>query len=260
MAVLGFLDLSLGDPAAAHRQLAGLAALVTRIGVGEPGVVRFVPDAVEALVGLADLEAAEALLGPFEERAAAMDRPWAQATAARSRALVAATRGEWELADAAIAHAIRIHERLHAPFERARTLLVKGSIQRRSGRRAAARRTLEDALAAFTGLETPLWVERTRLELASLPGRAPRPAHELTPREWEIARLVTHGLTNREIAARLFLSERTVEWNLSRLYDKVGVRSRMGLARALATDDHDAGEAADKIPGIPTVTAEERAP
>jgi DNA-binding CsgD family transcriptional regulator len=119
------------------------------------------------------------------------------------------------------------------PFEHARALLALGAAQRRAKRRREARATLEDALAAFERLGTALWAERARAELQRISGRAATPG-ALTPAEARIAALVAEGKTNREVAAALFLSERTVEGHLSRVFGKLGVRSRTELAGKLA--------------------------
>jgi DNA-binding CsgD family transcriptional regulator len=112
-------------------------------------------------------------------------------------------------------------------------LLALGRAQRRAKKRAAARATLEDALARFERLGTPLWAERARAEVARIGGRAPSRG-ALTEAERRIARLVATGSTNREVAAALFLTEHSVETALTRVYHKLGVRSRTELAHRLA--------------------------
>jgi DNA-binding CsgD family transcriptional regulator len=119
------------------------------------------------------------------------------------------------------------------PFERARTLLVLGATQRRAKRRRTARETLADALAFFERLGASHWADRARSELARVGGRAPSEG-ALTPAERRVAKLVAEGRTNREVAAALYLSERTIEGHLSRVYGKLGVRSRAQLARQLS--------------------------
>ena len=116
---------------------------------------------------------------------------------------------------------------------RARTLLALGRTQRRAKKRAAARTTLEDALARFETLGAPLWAEQTRAELARIGGRAPSRG-DLTEAERRIAELVAEGHTNNEVAAALFLTEHSVETALTRIYRKLDVRSRTELARALS--------------------------
>jgi DNA-binding NarL/FixJ family response regulator len=118
------------------------------------------------------------------------------------------------------------------PFERARTLLALGAIQRRAKRKRAARESLEQALAIFEELAATLWADKARGELAQISGRAPSRG-ELTPTEERVALLVAEGRTNKEVAAALFVTDRTVEYHLSHIYAKLGVRSRAELARRL---------------------------
>ena len=129
-----------------------------------------------------------------------------------------------------------VHEDVPQPFDRARTLLALGTVQRRAKQRADARRTLETALALFEELGAALWTERARAEIARLGGRRARDRDELTETERRIAELAASGRSNREIAGELFVSERTVEANLTRAYRKLGVRSRTELARRLPTE------------------------
>lgn len=232
LSVLGFLELSLGRPAEADAYLSRAVELVEAMGVREPAYFRIVPDEVEALVALGRLEEAEALLAPFEEAGANLDRAWAMATGARCRALVLAARGDLPAASAAVDEAVIQHDRLPLPFELGRTLLVKGTVQRRAKRKRDARDTLEQALEIFEGLGAVQWAERTRAELARIGGRAPSSV-DLTPTETRVAELVAAGGTNREVADALFVSVHTVEANLKRIYRKLGIRSRTELASAL---------------------------
>ena len=125
--------------------------------------------------------------------------------------------------------------RLGDPFERARTRLVEGTLLRRAKKRGAARTAIEGALAGFTAIGTPLWADRARAELERL-GLRPS-AGALTETESRIAALAASGATNREIAGLMFVSVKTVEANLSRCYRKLGVRSRVELARRLERDE-----------------------
>jgi DNA-binding CsgD family transcriptional regulator len=119
-----------------------------------------------------------------------------------------------------------------APFERARTLLIYGTMLRRAKRRKAAREAIEEALSIFESLPAPVWVENARAELARIGGRAPS-GGGLTPSERRVAEVVAAGKTNKETAAELFISVHTVEDALKRIYRKLGVRSRTELARRL---------------------------
>jgi DNA-binding CsgD family transcriptional regulator len=228
--VLGFMELSLGDARAAHVRLGPLVERRRRAGVADPSLVRFVPNEIEALVELGLHDEAEAVLAWYEARARALDRPLALASAARCRGLLAAARGETAAALTAFDAALAEHERVEAPFERARTLLAKGSTERRANRRRVARATLDEAAAELERLGAALWLERARDELARIGGRTSS-ADELTPSERRVAELVVEGRTNREVAAALFVTTRTVETHLSHIYGKLGVRSRTELAR-----------------------------
>jgi DNA-binding NarL/FixJ family response regulator len=115
------------------------------------------------------------------------------------------------------------------PFERARTLLARGALERRAKQRRAARDSLQQALDAFQDLGARLWAMQARAELASIGGRA-SPKGELTPSERRVAELVAEGRATKEVASLLFVSPKTVEGHLSRIYAKLGVRSRTELA------------------------------
>jgi DNA-binding CsgD family transcriptional regulator len=232
--VLAFVDLSLGHHVAVHAHLGPLADVLASIGMAEPGILRFVPDEIEALVALGELERAASILDAFEARATALQRTWSLATAARCRGLVESARGAVPAATSALETALHHHEKLGEPFELARTLLVAGQIYRRNRQKRASKHALERALAIFERLGTPLWAAKARAELARV-GLRPAAPLGLTPTEEQVARLVADGKTNREVAAELFLSRRTVEDNLSRIYRKLGVRSRAELARSLAS-------------------------
>ncbi len=227
---LGVLELSLERPGEAVRALSPIRERLLAAGVGEPGWVPFVPDEIEALVALGRVEEAEAVLDWFEERARALDRASALAPAARCRALLAAAQGDNEDALAHLERALAEHARVLRPFERARTLLIKGSIQRRANQRRAARATLEEALSEFERLGAALWAGRARAEVARIGGRAPS-SGKLTPSERRVAELVAEGRTNLEVAAALVVTQRTVETHLSHVFRKLGVRSRTELAR-----------------------------
>jgi DNA-binding CsgD family transcriptional regulator len=167
--------------------------------------------------------------------AASLDRAWALAILARCRGLLLAARGDVEGAFTSFERALVEHDRSIDPFQHARTLLAFGRTQRRAKKRAAARATLDDALARFEHLGAPLWAEQTRAELTRIGGRAPSNG-ELTEAERRIALLVAEGRTNREVAATLFLTVHSVETTLTRVYRKLEVRSRAELARLFAAN------------------------
>jgi DNA-binding CsgD family transcriptional regulator len=232
--VLGFIELSLGDAVAALPYLRRAHEIRNRFMLESTQRVEL-GDLLEALVAVGELEDADELIATWEERAKALNRAWALAILARSRGLLLAARGDLESALASFEHALAEHARSTDPFQHARTLLALGRTQRRAKKRAAARATLEDALARFESLGAPLWAEQTGIELARIGGRAPA-RDELTEAERRIAALVAEGRTNREVAATLFVTEHTVEGALTRAYRKLGVRSRTELAHRLGRE------------------------
>ena len=145
---------------------------------------------------------------------------------------LASVAGDQEDALAAVELALVEHDRVAMPFERARTLLVAGSIRRRA-RRGEARTTLQEALAGFEQLGAPAWAELARAELRRVGARTAS-TQELTEAERRIAELVVAGRSNREVATTLFLTVATVESALWKIYRKLDVRSRTELAARLA--------------------------
>jgi DNA-binding CsgD family transcriptional regulator len=226
---LGFLELSLGDCAAARCQLAELIEQVTRYGVAEPAVVRWVPDAVEALIGDGDLMTAEAVLAPFESRAQALEGGWALAAAARCRGLLSAAGGDTEAGIDHLGRALRLAENLAQPFELARCLFVHGRLLRRARQKRLAEASLVRSRDLFDELGAGLWSGRASEELGRV-GLRRSQTGVLTPGEERVAGLAAEGLTNREVAERLFMSPKTVDATLARVYRKLGVRSRTELA------------------------------
>ncbi|HET6623139.1 MAG TPA: helix-turn-helix transcriptional regulator, partial [Gaiellaceae bacterium] len=172
------------------------------------------------------------LLDWYEGSARRLERASALASCARGRGLLAAQAGDLDSAFAAYEEALAWHAKADLPLDRARTLLALGAAQRRAKRRRQARATLEDARTLCEGIGAELWAERARGELSRISGRAPAPG-ELTPAEERVAALVVEGKTNREVAAALYLSDRTVEGHLSHIFGKLGIRHRAELARAL---------------------------
>jgi len=231
---LAMLDLSLGDPRGAAAALRPLLAEVEAGGVGEPFVCFSLPDGIEALVALGELERAERLTALLEARGREHGHAWAVATGARCRGLLRSATGDLDGALEALERAVQAHGQLAMPGERARTLLALGRLRRRRREKRLAAAALAEALAEFERIGAPLWAAQARAELA----RA-RPVHraagELTATERRVTDLAAEGLTNREIAARLFLSPKTVEANLAKAYRKLGVRSKAELARRMAT-------------------------
>jgi DNA-binding CsgD family transcriptional regulator/tetratricopeptide (TPR) repeat protein len=226
LGVLGFIATSLGDLEMTHSHLGSLAEMASP-DRGEPGVVKFLPDEIEALAALGEVDLAWSLTRQLEERGKSLGRPWALATAARCRAWLADRDGDLDGARAALAQALLHHKRLPMPFELGRTLLAQGTIERRSGHRPAARTALGQALGIFENLGAPLWAAKASRELSGLTTRAP--AGGLTETERRVAALVTQGHTNREVAAAMFVTENTVQTHLRHIFQKLDVRSRTEL-------------------------------
>jgi DNA-binding CsgD family transcriptional regulator len=232
--VLGFVELSTGDAVAALPYLRRSYELRNDFML-EPAQRVELGDLLEALIATGELDEADGILATWDVRARALDRAWALAILARCRGLLLAARGDLDGAFASFDRALAEHERSTDPFHHARTLLALGRTQRRAKKRAVARTTLDDALARFEELGAPLWAEQTRAELARIGGRAPSRG-DLTEAERRIAGLVAEGGTNREVAAALFLTEHSVETALTRVYRKLGVRSRAELAHLLGSN------------------------
>jgi DNA-binding CsgD family transcriptional regulator len=233
LSLLGFIELSRRDLAAARAALGRATDAAAALGIGEPGLLRCIPDHVEALVAHGDHDEAERLNAQFERQAVQLGRAWAQATSHRCRGLILAGRGELPEALAALEAACAGHRGCAMPFELGRTLLSLGAVQRRANARRAARESLSEAREIFERLGAPLWAESARAELGRIGGRTPAGA-TLTPAEAKIAELVARGRTNREVAAELVVAVHTVESALTRIYAKLGVRSRSELTRQLA--------------------------
>lgn len=230
--VLGLLELGLGNADAADRLFRPLVDELVRSGWA---IEVFFPsgEPIDALVAVGELEPARDLVDRFQREGGVFDSHWIAAAAERCRGLVLAAEGDLAGAQDAFESALAAQEQNGWPFERARTLLALGQMQRRAKHRRAARESLRTALAVFDELGAVLWARQTNAELARIGGRAPG-SGELTPTEERVAALVAEGRTNKEAAAALYLSPHTVEGHLSRIYAKLGIRSRTELAHRLA--------------------------
>jgi DNA-binding CsgD family transcriptional regulator len=209
----------------------------------EPATNRFHADHAEAVIGLGDTDWAERLVRRMEARAAAVPRPWILAVSARSRGLLNAAAGQLDAAQFDYERALAEHQRLDMPSELGRTLLCLGRLHRRRNERQRAQEHLAEAVAVFEAGGALGWAAVARDELGRARGR--RGGHgQLTPTERTVCQLAVAGLRNHEIAARLFLSGKTVEANLSRAYRKLGVQSRTELAGAMiALSEGEPGDA-----------------
>jgi DNA-binding CsgD family transcriptional regulator len=234
---LGFTELCAGNwtSAAAHF-LRALQISSEVVGIREPAILRLHADAVVALVALERIDEAQRLTNELDLSAQANHFPWSAAMAGRCHGLLSASAGDASAATAALEKALVDHEQLPMPFELARTRLLFGSVLRRAGHRSDARGQLEAARDVFVSLGTPLQAEQAVAELSSIGGRRNQDG-ELTQVEQRIAALVGAGQTNREVAGNLFISVRTVESHLGRVYRKLGLRSRTELARWLPPAD-----------------------
>jgi DNA-binding CsgD family transcriptional regulator len=184
---------------------------------------------VEALLQLGRVDEAGAILADWEEAAVRQGSSWELAGAARCRGLLAAAAGAHEEAAVLLEAAVARHESVGDRFGRSRALLSLGLVRRGGSLKRAAREAIEAALAGFEQLGARGWEEKARAELGRIGGRSRDGG--LTPAERRVAALVAEGRTNREVAAALFLGERTVETHLTHVYAKLGIRSRTELAR-----------------------------
>ena len=169
------------------------------------------------------------MLDVWEADAARLGREWVLAHVTRCRGLVAAAQGNVDRAAVLLQQAVAQHEEVGDPFGRARALLALGIVRRRARQKRGARDAIGAALRGFEQLGAATWAEKARDELGSIGGRTREEG--LTAAERRVAELVADGRTNREVAAALFLGERTVASHLTHIYAKLGVRSRTELAR-----------------------------
>jgi DNA-binding CsgD family transcriptional regulator len=229
---LASLELSVGDSDASWQSLAPLLA---DVGEMDEVVAQLAGSVgIESLVSIDDLPAAERLLALLEQRAAGSDTAL-RAFADRGRGLLYGAQGDLERAIAALeAAAVEPSPPQESnPFELARTLQLLGTVLRRAQHKRAARETLERSLAIFESLGARLWAEKARSELRRIGGRTASDS-ELSETERQIVELVVAGRKNREVAAELSLSPNTIAWNLSKIYRKLGVRSRTELAAQIS--------------------------
>ncbi len=231
LAVPGVAALWSGDALAAAEWLGKADRQAAALGWGEPDMRVWTAHYAEALLELGRIEDAERVLDVWEADATRLGRDRVLAQVTRCRGLVAAAQGRVEQAVLLLEQAAVEHERLGDPFGRARALLALGVVRRRARQKRAAREAIAAALGSFEELGAATWVERARAELGSIGGR--QREEGLTAAELRVATLVAAGRTNREVAAELFLGERTVASHLTHIYAKLGVRSRTELARHL---------------------------
>ncbi|WP_329280360.1 AAA family ATPase [Streptomyces sp. NBC_01451] len=234
---LGSAALTAGDPGACRTHLEAAFRMADGMGLVNPNLMPWVADLVEACLRTGARERAVAVTDWLAERAEATALAWPAAAHARCRVMLAQTADEaadW-LATAELAHGQR-----EMPFEQARTRLVGGEVLRRFRRPSAAQEPLLAAQRTFSALGALPWAARAGAEVAATGHRAtvrrtgPSVVELLTPQELQVARAIGEGLSNVEAAASLFLSRKTIEAHLTRVYRKLGVRSRTDLARCMA--------------------------
>jgi DNA-binding CsgD family transcriptional regulator len=230
-AVPGLVALWSGDAAAGADCLEKADRQAQVLGWGSPDARPWTADYAEALLELGRVDEAVRVIDRWEADATRLGRGRVLAHVTRCRGLVAAARGVVDEATALLELAVARHQQVGDVFGRARALLALGMILRRARQKRAARDAIGAALTDFEDLGAATWVERARDELGRIGGRTRE--NGLTPAERRVAVLVAAGRTNREVAAQLFLGERTVAGHLTRVYTKLGVRSRTELARRL---------------------------
>lgn len=233
---LGDLSLVSGDAAAAADVLGQADELLLGLGAADPDLSSR-PELVSALVRLGRPDEAEPLAAEFLAAADLKGQPWACARARRGRGLLAV-----EDFNAPFLEALLLHEDTLDLFETARTELAYGERLRRAGRRVESREHLRRAFTMFSGLGAEPWTHRAAAELdltgEHVPRRPITGVAALTPQELQVALLLADGRTTREAAAALFLSPKTVEYHLRKVYLKLGVRSRVALAESVSPELH----------------------
>jgi DNA-binding CsgD family transcriptional regulator len=234
-ASLGLLELGLGRPEVALEHLDAVRLRLEEQGGREPPLLNWRADRIEALVQLGRLDEARAGLEALQEQARSTGRGWVQSAAARSEGLLASESGF----DEPFARAVELGRSV-TPLLRGRTRLLWGERLRRAGRDQEARTRLHEALAVLDALGAEPWAARARRELAACGERVASPAPSLratlTGQELQVVLVVAEGLRNREAAARLFVTPKTIEFHLSNVYRKLRIRSRAELVRRVAVE------------------------
>jgi len=231
LSALGFVEFVDGDHAAADRALTRMRERLEEIGTTEFAPDMSEPFHAESLIALGEVERARRVLERLEERGRIFPRLWIDVTLPRARALVLAAEGDVEGALGAVDE-LDLEAASKLPFDLAWIRLVQGRLHRRVKQKTAAANALGDALAIFERLGAPAWVEQTRGELARV-GLRRAPA-ELTPTELRVAELAASGMTNREVGIAAFMSPKTVQANLARVYRKLGIKSRAELGARMS--------------------------
>lgn len=235
LAVLATVKSWTGDPAGAAAAFTQVEGAADARGFDEPAMRWWRAEYAEALLRVGRIDEAIRLVEDWEAVATRVHRERELAGAARARGLIAAARGDLETAERLLDDAAMRHDAAGDPFGRARSRLASGLVQRRLRRKRLARASLESARKAFDELGATTWSAEATAELARIGGR--ERIEGMSPSERRVAELVADGRTNRDIAAALFLTERTVASHLTHVYAKLGVRSRTELARFVAESE-----------------------
>ena len=233
LAQLGLVEVSARNWPAALSALREVAGIFARTGMVDLEQLLWGVDYADAALQLGSEQDAETAISVLR-RQGASGRPGAAAAADRCHALLSAARGESDEA-ISVLRALTSQPGAECPFEAARSLLALGQVYRRAGYKGLASETLNEAAAAFTELGIPRWAERARDEAGRV-GLRPTTG-TLTETERRVAELVGSGRSNQETASELFMSVKTVEANLTRIYRKLSIRSRTELANRLNTVD-----------------------
>lgn len=234
---VAFVEHAAGNHAGVDRALTRMHDLVDSLGVRDFIPDRSEPIHIESLVALGELERAREELARLEGRGRMFPRLWITVALPRARALVLAAEGDVSGALAALDELDR-EAATKLPFDLGRALLVRGRLLRRAKQKRAAADTLHEALAIFERLGAPAWEAQTRAELDRVGLR--RSPDELTATERRVAELAAEGLTNREVASKAFMSPKTVQANLTRVYRKLGIHSRAELGARMADESRQA--------------------
>ena len=229
----GRIDLCLDRPREATASFARVEARLDLAGARHSLVYRFRGDQIEALVLAGGTARAQAHLSRLEAAVARIPTPWGLAVVARSRALASAASGRLDSAEAELSIALQHHADLPMPIELGRTLMLLGRVRRRQRRKRSASEALVAARDAFASVGAAGWEGVARRELDRIGFRSSS-VGQLTPTEWEVARLAASGMTNRQVADAMVLSPKTTDGALSRVYSKLGIHSRAELGAWIA--------------------------
>ena len=248
--IVAMVELWTGQPESAHERVAPLRDGLVGGSQGFVGslTLPFWWIDIEALIALGRLDEVDPILKHLFTRARGAQNPNAVAIGHRCRGLLLAADGELDDAIDELERAVTERERRPVPLDLGRTLLEKGTLERRAKRKSAAKQSLERALSVLEPLQAALWVNRARDELSRVGLRRAAASDGLTPAQTRVAELVVAGMTNREIANTLYMSLRTVETHLTKVYRELGVRSRAQLIASMsAAGDEAIGRRAPAI-------------